>query len=214
MLEQLSAVFTQGNLRYLGTGLIVTIAVSFACTVASGIFGVSFALLRENKFVRPIISAYVKIFVTTPLLMWIVLFAFALPFGSIYVRCAAALLLYNTGVCTEMLSGSISHASAVIKNNALSQGFSKRQILFLITLPTALRGSVTALFQRFSATLKDTALLAHVGIFEFFYRAKVLFLRGSQDITDTGFVVMFLCAILCYLLLRFIITKISDLFEV
>lgn len=218
MLEQLSVIFTRGNLRYLGTGLLITIAVSLACTVTSGVFGVGLALLRENKFLRLFVNACVKIFVTTPLLMWIVLFAFALPFGNIYIRCAVALLLYNTGVCTEMFSGSISNTSVHIKNNALSQGFSDRQILFHITLPTALRNSVSTLFQRFSAILKDTALLAYVGIVEFFYRAKMLFLSGSRisfhAVTDTGFIVLFLFVAGCYLLLRFAIIKISELFEV
>ena len=87
---------------------------------------------------------------------------------------------------------------------ALSQGFSKLQILIYIILPQAFRNMIPALLSQVTTIIKDTAFLWVVGI-EDFTGKGMIFLMGRFR-TSTEVFVMFAFMALTYFMINFIIS--------
>ena len=92
--------FTPANVRYILTGLRTTLLISVVTVAISIAFGSVLALCRnyEKRVLGKIASIYIEIFRSTPLLLWILICVFMLPFGTYLIRGGLALTLYTSSV--------------------------------------------------------------------------------------------------------------------
>ncbi|MDR2134957.1 MAG: ABC transporter permease subunit, partial [Treponema sp.] len=132
-----SDLFSPANVRYMLFGLRTTIIISLVTVFASIVFGSILALCRnyERRIFGRISSVYIEIFRSTPLLLWILICIFMLPFGNALIRGTLGLTLYTSSVIAEIVRGGLNSVDRGQFEAARSQGFSFIQTLWYIVLP-------------------------------------------------------------------------------
>lgn len=151
------------------------------------VFGLIAALMRLSKFIVPriIASTYVEMFRSTPLLVQLFFIVLGLPailpvnewFGQRnYPIIAAALTLaLNEGAyVTEIIRAGILGVDRGQKEAAASIGMTGFQTMRYIVLPQAFKRMIPPLVNQAAQTIKDTSLLAPVGIIEMVYKGEIV----------------------------------------
>jgi putative glutamine transport system permease protein len=166
--------FTPANVRYILAGLRTTLLISLATVGISIVFGSVLALCRnyEKRVLGKIASIYIEIFRSTPLLLWILICVFMLPFGAYLIRGGLALTLYTSSVIAEIVRGGLNSIDKGQFEAARSQGFNFAQTLWHIVLPQCFQRIVPSLMSQIITTIKDTSFFAQFAIAEFFFNAK------------------------------------------
>jgi putative glutamine transport system permease protein len=180
-------IFTGDNTKFLFAGFVVTIIVSVVTVLLSILFGKALALLRNygGRVFRKLASAYIEIFRGTPLLLWILVCVFMLPFSTALGRGTLALTLYTSSVIAEIVRGGLNAIAKGQFEAARSQGFNFAQTFAYIVLPQCFRRIVPSLMSQIITTVKDTSFFAQFGIAEFFFNAKTLMGILPQKVTIT-----------------------------
>jgi len=159
-MSDIIALLTWTNLRFLLEGLGLTLvisALSIACSVA---LGAVLSILRGSRL-RALLGlsmAYVELFKTKPLLLWI-MFTFFVAQLPPLPAAVVAFTLFTAASVAEIVRGGLASVPAGQYEAARSQGFSAPQMYVLIILPQALRNMVPALLSQFVTTIKDTSYL-------------------------------------------------------
>ncbi|MDP2842099.1 MAG: amino acid ABC transporter permease, partial [Acetobacterium sp.] len=140
-------------------------------------FGTILALLRtyEKRFLGRLAGVYIEVFRNTPLLLWVLVCCFMIPYGSIVMRGGLALALYTSAVLAEIVRGGLNSIAEGQFEAAKSQGFTLIQTLTFIVLPQCFKRIIPSLLSQVITTIKDTSFLQVVAIPEY---------------TRSGFVVM------------------------
>jgi putative glutamine transport system permease protein len=200
-------IFTLVNMRYVFIGLRTTILVSLSTVLLSVLLGTFLALCRnyEKRLLGRVASIYIEVFRSTPLLLWILICVFMLPFGTYLVRGTLGLTLYTSSVIAEIVRGGL---NSVVKGQfeaAKSQGFSFFQTLRYIVLPQCFQRIVPSLMSQIITTIKDTSFFAQFAIAEFFFNAKNLMGVISRDtpISSAHVFVLYCFIALVYFIINF-----------
>ncbi|MDR1277441.1 MAG: amino acid ABC transporter permease [Treponema sp.] len=174
--QALGDIFTVNNIRFIGTGLAATLAVSLVTVLVSVVFGSILALCRnyEKRFFGKLASVYIEIFRSTPLLLWILICVFLVPLGTSMIRGTLALTLYTSSVIAEIVRGGLNSIDRGQFEAARSQGFNFPQALIYIILPQCFKRIVPSLMSQIITTIKDTSFFAQFAIGEFFFNTKNL----------------------------------------
>jgi putative glutamine transport system permease protein len=200
-------IFTAGNTKFLFAGFAVTLIVSVVTVLASILFGTVLALLRsyEKRIAGKLASVYIEIFRSTPLLLWILVCVFMLPFGTALGRGTLALALYTSSVIAEIVRGGLNSIDKGQFEAARSQGFNFAQTLWYIVLPQCFKRIIPSLMGQIITTVKDTSFFAQFGIAEFFFNAKTLMgiLPQKTTITTAHIFVIFGFIALMYFSVNF-----------
>lgn len=177
MLDVFTNVFTPSNVQFLLKGLLLTLSLSVSIVIISIIFGTILALLRtyEKRFFGKLAGFYIEVFRNTPLLLWVLICCFMIPYGTIVIRGGLALTLYTSAVIAEIVRGGLNSVADGQFEAALSQGFTLIQTLMYIVLPQCFKSIIPSLLSQVITTIKDTSFLQVVAIPEY---------------TRSGFVVM------------------------
>ncbi|TAN10420.1 MAG: amino acid ABC transporter permease [Burkholderiaceae bacterium] len=175
------------NLPVLLDGLRLTIQYSIAAIILMIAIGLVAALMRLSKvrIFRWIATAYVEIFRSTPLLVQLFTIVLGVPailpvnqwFGQLtYPILAAALTLsLNEGAyVTEIIRAGILGVDRGQKEAAASIAMSNFQTLRYIVLPQAFKRMIPPLVNQAAQTIKDTSLLAPIGVIELVYKAEIV----------------------------------------
>jgi putative glutamine transport system permease protein len=180
-------IFTGDNTKFLLAGFLTTILVSVITVLLSILFGTVLALLRnyEKHIFGKLSSIYIEVFRSTPLLLWILICVFMLPFSTALGRGALALTLYTSSVIAEIVRGGLNSIDKGQFEAARSQGFNFMQTLWHIVLPQCFARIVPSLMSQVITTVKDTSFFAQFGIAEFFFNAKTLMGILPQKVTIT-----------------------------
>lgn len=113
----------------------------------------------------------------TPLLLQLMFFYFGLPlFGITLSREVAALLAFlinYTAYFVEILRGGIQSIDIGQKEASLVLGYSNTYTFFFILLPQALKNSIPSFINESLTLLKDTCLIAILGMDELLRYAKI-----------------------------------------
>lgn len=170
-----------------------TIEYSIAAIVAAIIIGLIAALFKLSRFwlLRFIGTVYVEIFRCTPLLVQIFYFVFALPlllplnkwFGmTLYpiLAGATALALNEGAYITEIVRAGILGVDRGQREAAQSLGMNGFQTMRFIILPQAFKRMIPPLVNQFAQAIKDTSLLAPVGIVELVYTGQIIVSENFQ----------------------------------
>lgn len=208
------------NLPVILTGLRLTVQYSIVAILLMVVIGLIAALMRLSAIapLRWIGTAYVEIFRSTPLLVQLFFIVLGLPailpvnewFGQLlYPILAAALTLsLNEGAyVTEIIRAGILGVDRGQKEAAQSIGMNGFQTMRYIVLPQAFKRMIPPLVNQAAQTIKDTSLLAPVGIAELVYKGEIVIAE-----TFASFAIWGLIAVL-YFILIFSVSKCSSYLE-
>jgi putative glutamine transport system permease protein len=199
--------FTPANVRYILAGLRTTLLISVITVLLSVLWGSILALLRnyEKKLLGRIASVYIEVFRSTPLLLWILICIFMLPFGNALIRGTLGLTLYTSSVIAEIVRGGLNSVEKGQFEAARSQGFSFFQTLVYIVLPQCFMRIVPSLMSQIITTIKDTSFFAQFAIAEFFFNSKQLMGIISKDtvVTSAHIFVLYCFIALMYFVINF-----------
>ena len=153
-----------GNLFLIGTGY--TLLLSLITVFFGTILGSVLAMLKNNRFqiIRSIVTAYIEIVRGTPILLQLYIFKFMLPAAfpsfkpSTFVCILVALILNSAAYVSEVIRSGIEAVDKGQTEAARSLGLSKRQTMFKIVLPQAVRYILPALGNEFIMMIKETSL--------------------------------------------------------
>lgn len=175
------------NLPVILGGLALTIQYAIVAIILMLVFGLVAALMRLSKAapLRWLASAYVEIFRSTPLLVQLFFIVLGLPailpvnqwFGQLMypILSAAITLGLNEGAyVTEIIRAGILGVDRGQKEAAMSIGMNGMQTMVYIVLPQAFKRMIPPLVNQAAQTIKDTSLLAPVGVAEMVYKGEIV----------------------------------------
>ena len=178
-----SAGIVIGAFRFVITGAFATIIISVAAiTLAIGfaLLG-SVGRLSKRAPIYAIATLYVSLVRGTPLLVQILFIWLALPqvwqgFGQIHALIMGTFAVaFNYGAyMTEIFRAGIQAVPKGQAEAAAALGMSERRIFVRIVLPQAFRIVIPAIGNEFIAMIKDTSLLAVIGVQELLWKARTI----------------------------------------
>ena len=178
-----SAGIAIGAFRFVITGAFATIIISVvAISVAVGfaLLG-SIGRLSKRAPVYAIATLYVSLVRGTPLLVQILFIWLALPqiwqgFGQVDALIMGTFAVaFNYGAyMTEIFRAGIQAVPKGQAEAAAALGMSERRIFVRIVLPQAFRIVIPAIGNEFIAMIKDTSLLAVIGVQELLWKARTI----------------------------------------
>lgn len=202
---------------YVG-GTLVTLKLSFLGVLFGFILGILIVLLRRSKLkpLQAIAKLYVQIFRGTPLLVQVLIayygFASVIPdqYASLknpFVLSLIAVCMNSSAYVSEIIRGGINAVDKGQGEAAASLGMKKGQIMRYIILPQAIKTVLPALCNEFVTLIKESAIVAFVGIGDLMYQAKT-----AQGSSLKPFM-PYITAALIYLILVTGLSKVIGLFE-
>ncbi len=161
-------------MKGVGTTIYVSIlSISAACVLA--LFG-SLGRLSRNPIFYGVSTFYVSIIRGTPLIVQIFVIYLGLPQMGIVLSAVPAGIIglgVNYGAyLTEIFRAGIESIGRGQMEAAYSIGMTYPQMMRRVVLPQALRLIIPPTGNEFIAMLKDSALVAFLGVWELFFRAQ------------------------------------------
>jgi polar amino acid transport system permease protein len=159
-------------------GVGITIFVSFCAIVFASILALigSVSRLSKNPILYGASTFYVSVIRGTPLIVQVFVIYLGLPqLGIVFSAIPAGIiaLSVNYGAyMTEIFRGGIQAISRGQVEAAYSLGMTYTQMMKRVVLPQALRIIIPATGNEFIAMLKDSSLVAFLGVWELFFRAQ------------------------------------------
>ncbi|MEF2145457.1 MAG: amino acid ABC transporter permease [Desulfovibrionaceae bacterium] len=202
-------------------GMVTTLGVTSGAISLGLILGVlaGVGVLSEKKLYHYVADVYVQLIRGTPVLLQI--FFFYLGGPQIYraltgdsispdpLITGILALGVNSGAYTaEIIRAGIQSIGKGQTEAAQSSGLSKRQTMFYIILPQALRRMIPPLFNELIVLLKDSSLISTIGVADLMFSAKLL---GSKYYNYVPFLLGAACV---YLVLTVTFSRIMKYIEV
>lgn len=194
----------QSSVLFILKGSIVTIKLFsviflFSIPVAAIL---SIMKVSNNKILRRIIGVYTWVFRGTPLLLQLFFVYFGLPVAGVklsrFAAASIAFILNYAAYFTEIFRAGIESIDKGQYEAAKALGMSYSQIMRRIIIPQAVRRVIPATCNEGISLVKDTALVATIGMEELLRAAKQIL---SRDFTITPFFI----AAFIYLILTSIV---------
>jgi polar amino acid transport system permease protein len=186
--------------RYVARGLIVTIELAVVSEICILVLGLIVSLIRISriKAFRFLAAVYIDVIRGMPLILQIFLVYFGLAYlGLDLSRFAAgvmALTICYAAYEAEIFRAGIESVHKGQMEAARSLGMGYLKAMRYVILPQAIRNVIPPLSNEFIALLKDTALVAMIGLAEVFFRGKEMMGRHA-NVTPLVF------AGICYLII-------------
>ncbi|WP_456325798.1 amino acid ABC transporter permease [Desulfonauticus submarinus] len=199
-------------LTFVSDGILVTFEVTFASIFFSLIVGLIIGLGRisKNKFINLIASVYVEVIRGIPLLVQLFYIYYAL--GSFFqvppfVAAITAMTICYGAYMGEVFRAGIESIDHGQTEAARSLGFNRRQTMFYVIIPQAMRTILPPVGNEFIALLKDTSLVSILAVGD-------LLRRGREFATETfAYFETYTMVALVYLLITLILSKIVSITE-
>jgi len=186
------------------SGLPLTILLAVIVMGVSMPVGIGLAGLRLARFRIPktIAYAYTELFRTTPILVWIYLFFFALPIQfhldlPPFWIAVLALSLNVSAFLGEVFRGALNSIDRGQREAALSTGMTEVAAFRRIVLPQAAWRAVPLLAATWISLFKDVSLAALIGVHDMIYQARFIAFDTFRSIE------VFTVAAVLYLLLTY-----------
>ncbi len=194
-----------GNLDILWDGMLITLLLTAVAIVGGILLGTMLALMRLSRFTPLSILAgrYVDAFRSTPLILVIFWFYFAMPIiglqaigglGSVLI----AFTLFEAAYYCEIIRAGIQSITRAQIHAGLAVGLTKIQTMRFVVLPQAFRNMVPVLLTQAIVLFQDTSLVYVVGLKDFLTAADLIAVRDNRvvELYLTAAVVYFvLCMI-------------------
>ncbi|MDN6690497.1 MAG: amino acid ABC transporter permease, partial [Lactococcus sp.] len=215
--------FIDKFLPYFNDGLIVTLMISAFVVIFGTILGTLIALgkLSSVRPIRWLSNIYIEIFRGTPMLVQImigfqVLGKMPLPEFQLGILTEDLSRLVPGIIVLSMNSGAYvaeivrSGINAVPKGQteaAYSLGIRPRQTMIKVILPQAIRNILPALGNEFVTIIKDSSLLATIGVMELYNGAQTTSSTTYQSLSPWLLVAVY------YFVVTFITSRLINLLE-
>ncbi len=193
-------------LRFMSDGIVVTFKLTLICMGLSFIVGLFTGIGRisQNKFINLLASIYVEVIRGIPLLVQLFYIYYAV--GSFvkvspFISAVIALTICYGAYMGEVFRAGIESIDKGQIEAALSLGFNKRQTMFYVVLPQAMRTILPPVGNEFIALLKDTSLVSIIAVADLFRRARE-YATATFNYFET-----FTMVALVYLLITLILSK-------
>ncbi len=154
-------------------GVALTLTLAVGSVFFSGIGGLILGLLAvsQRRWVRWPVNIIIQTFRGVPLLMVIFWFYFFLPavFGKGFPEISTvliALTVFTSAYMSQIVKAGIEAIPRGQWEAGVSSGLSRRQVLWQIVLPQALRHMIPSFVNQFVSLIKDTSLAFIVGVSE------------------------------------------------
>lgn len=152
---------------------LVTLQLTFVSLVIASIIGLFVALMKisNNRILSWLANIYIGIIRGTPLIvqiMWLYFGITQLVVLSAFWAGSLALAIHNGAYIAEIFRGAIQSLDKGQMEAAESLGMTKRQAMRRIVFPQAFKRSIPSLGNQFIIGLKDSSLVAFIGITEIF----------------------------------------------
>lgn len=174
------------SLPLLFQGVLKTLTIALYSIVFSTIGGIAVGVLRTlpNRLVRALMRAYLELFRSIPILVWLFFFFFGLPifFGIDLPSIYCAILVLSLWAATEIgevARGALQSLPKGQMEAGKSIGLSFFQLYWHVLIPQALRRMIPPTINVFTRIIKTTSLTVLIGVTE-------MIKSGQQIIERTG----------------------------
>jgi His/Glu/Gln/Arg/opine family amino acid ABC transporter permease subunit len=212
-------------IRFFAEGLRETVLLSVAAVVLSFGVGLVFALARisTRPWIRWPAVLYIESIRALPVLLLIVFFHFqgttlfrpimAPFFGEdfdlpLFWAGVLGLSLYTSAVLAEIIRAGIQALPRGQSEAASALGLSYVQSMRFVVLPQALRLMVPAMMGQLTTVIKDTSLVATIGVFELVRQGRVIYTQYFNPIE------VFLIVAVIYFVICFALSQASRRLEI
>lgn len=206
--------FSWVNLRFLMSGLGVTVEVAVISVILSFVIGSILGVIRYVKipYFSQIVGFIIDLIRNLPLLLIIFFTYFALPKVGIHFGVVTstifALTIFESAMLAEIIRSGIMAVPKGQLEGALSNGLNFKQALWHIILPQAYKKMIPPIVSQFVSLIKDTSLATIIMLPEVTYRAQIVYAQEPGAIVS-----MFFALAVIYFILNFIISKIGDMLD-
>ncbi|MCX5923959.1 MAG: amino acid ABC transporter permease [Candidatus Dependentiae bacterium] len=182
------------------SGVQLTLLIAFlSCLIGTFLGGVTGVILAgKSRILKFFVMAYVTIIRGTPMLIQIAATYYLLKYAGLPISAFYSAILsigLNSGayVSQIVLSGIKSVSKGQIEA-AKVLGFSRKQTVFLIILPQALRNVLPALGNEFVTLVKDSSLASTIGVYELTQQGNIIISETFDAPTVYGVIgIIYLC---------------------
>ena len=185
------------NIRFLISGLNVTLIISLLSIFFSLIIGFLIALLglSKNKFLKAFSRTYIEIFRSIPLLVLLLWVYYGLPIVagislSSFVAGIVSLSLSDSAFEAEVFRAGIQSIHKGQRDAAQSIGLNKYQAMRLIIFPQALRIILPAIGNQFIYVVKMSSLVSIIGLADLTRKANELVVSVYRPLEIYTFLVI------------------------
>lgn len=208
--EQLQVI--ESVLPFLLAGLWQTFRISIIGLLVGSVIGALLGTVRSLRVsgVSGGIGLYIHVFRGSPFLVQLYVFYYVFPgFGipllqfDSFTAAVVTLSLYTGSYVTEIVYSAILALPAGQDQAARSLGLSKRQSLWHVVLPQALKMTIPPMSGVYVIIIKSTAILSVVGLSELTRQGEISIQRFPGDVLLIYAAVAVLYFIYCYPVLRF-----------
>jgi polar amino acid transport system permease protein len=201
------------HLRFLGSGVAVTLLLSALSGLTSLAAGLVVALLRlyGPRWLKPIVVLYIDSMRAIPVLVVLVWTFFAFPILTgltmpPFVAALIGLTVHLAAYAAEIVRAGVESVRPGQTRAALALGMSRAQIVRRIIMPQAIVRMLPAFGSLLSITIKDTAIASVIAVLELMRQSETLAGQSFQPIEVFSF------AMLIYFLMLFPVTRGVELF--
>ena len=193
-------------------GLGVTLLIAICAIIIGTILGCILALMKisDNRLLRGIGTVYTTVLRGLPLATQLMIFYFVV-FAPLHLpKLLVAILAYglNSGAyCTEIFRAGIQGVDIGQTEAGRSLGLSKRQTLFKIILPQAVKAVLPTYTSEFIVLIKETSVASFIAVMDMTKAGDMI-----RNATYNAWIPLLTCAII-YLILTLGLTKMFDIFE-
>ncbi|MBR4158549.1 MAG: amino acid ABC transporter permease [Spirochaetia bacterium] len=193
-------------------GLGVTLLIAVCAIIIGTILGCILALMKisDNRILKGIGTLYTTVLRGLPLATQLMIFYFVV-FAPLHLpKLIVAILAYglNSGAyCTEIFRAGIQGVDIGQTEAGRSLGLSKRQTLFKIILPQAVKAVLPTYTSEFIVLIKETSVASFIAVMDMTKAGDMI-----RNATYNAWIPLLTCAII-YLILTLGLTKVFDIFE-
>ena len=193
-------------------GLGVTLIIAVCAIIIGTILGCILALMKisDNRILKGIGTLYTTVLRGLPLATQLMIFYFVV-FAPLHLpKLVVAILAYglNSGAyCTEIFRAGIQGVDIGQTEAGRSLGLSKRQTLFKIILPQAVKAVLPTYTSEFIVLIKETSVASFIAVMDMTKAGDMI-----RNATYNAWIPLLTCAII-YLILTLGLTKVFDIFE-
>ncbi len=193
-------------------GLGVTLLIAICAIIIGTILGCILALMKisDNRILKGFATLYTTVLRGLPLATQLMIFYFVV-FAPLHLpKLLVAIFAYglNSGAyCTEIFRAGIQGVDIGQSEAGRSLGLSKRQTLFKIILPQAVKAVLPTYTSEFIVLIKETSVASFIAVMDMTKAGDMI-----RNATYNAWIPLMTCAII-YLILTLGLTKVFDIFE-
>ncbi len=173
-------------------GTLVTIVLSLSTVIIGSLIGLVVVLMKMSnvKPLKVIADLYTNVVRGTPMLLQLFIWLYGLPMLGIsfsglsflggtygtreFITAIVALAINSGAYVSEVLRGGLEAVDKGQTEAGRALGLSKRETMFSIIIPQAIRTVLPGLGNEFITMIKESSIVSTVGVFDVMYTSNIV----------------------------------------